>query len=373
MKILEVNKYYYPWIGGVETAVAQLAEGLNLKKDVEVQVLCCAKKDLPENEVINEVQVSRCKIWKTLFKMPISWSFFKKFKLKSSTADIVVLNHPFPLAFFAYALYRPNSHVVVHYHADIVKQKRIAILINPLLKWVLKKSKKIIVSNPNIINTSFYLEKFKEKCVTIPFGVDLEKVNCIPQEKVDRIKSLYGRKFILFAGRLAEYKGVRYLIDAVKKIDVPLVIIGEGEMSTEIENYISKLNLRHRIHVVTPQPQEELYAFFKSATTVVLPSIHKSEAFGIVLIEAMACGTPVISTELGTGTSFVNVDGQTGFVVAPRNSEQLENAILKIVNNEDTCRKLGLQAMERVKYFFSLDRVLGMYHSVFLEIMLKNK
>jgi len=368
MKVLQVVKLYYPWIGGVEKVVQQIAERLNGKDNFEIEVLCCSHEKRGKEEKINGVKIHRASSFGIFWGMPFSFDFFRLFKKLSKKVDIIDFHHPFPLVDLAFFLFRPKAKLIVHYHSDIVRQKALEFLFRAFIFNTLKKAEKIIVSNPNLIKSSPYLQKFKEKCQVIPFGVDLEKFKKFDLEKVQKIKEKYGN-FVLFVGRLNYYKGLHYLIEAMKDVKANLVIIGEGPEKSNLIFRILKLKLENKIFLLPFQPEEELVNYYRACDVFVLPSIFKSEAFGLVLTEAMACGKPVISTELGTGTSFVNRDGVTGFVVPPRDSKALAEAINKILLDKELAQKFGKNAENLVIENFSLQKMIektkGIYKEVF--------
>jgi len=358
MKILQVNKFYFPWVGGVEKVVQQIAEGLNGKNNFEIEILCCQSKGKGSEEMINNVKVYRASSFGVYLGMPISFDFFKKYKKLIDNYNLVFLHYPFPLAFIAYLLFSRNKDLVIWYHSDIVRQKIAEIFFRPFHWFAFKKAKKIFVSNPNLIKSSVYLRKFEQKCVVIPFGVDLEKFKLTEKIKSEAglIQEKYGKPIILSIGRYVYYKGFEYLIEAAKDIDAKFLIIGSGPLKNKYEKLIKKYNLENKVFLIPPL--ENLSSFYYACDVFVLPSIAKSEAFGLVLIEAMACGKPVISTELGTGTSFVNQDGVTGFVVPPKNSQALAQAIKKIIENKNILEEFGKNAQERVRTNFSLEKML---------------
>jgi rhamnosyl/mannosyltransferase len=367
MKVLQVVKLYYPWIGGVEKVVQQIAEGVNGKDNFEIEILCCDHEKKGKEEEINGVKVHRASSFGIFWGMPISFDFFKLFKRLSKKVDIIDFHHPFPLGDIALFLFRPKAKLVVHYHSDIVRQKIFDFLIRVFINNTLKKAEKIIVSNPNLIESSPYLQRFKEKCEVILFGVDLEKFKKFDLKKVRKIKEKYGN-FVLFVGRLNYYKGLCYLIDAMKDVKANLVIIGEGPEKSNLISQISKLKLENKIFLLPFQPEDELINYYHACSVFVLPSIFKSEAFGLVLIEAMACQKPVISTELGTGTSFVNRNGVTGFVVPPRNSKALAEAINKILSDKELVQKFEKNAENLVIENFSLQKMIEKTKKVYQTI-----
>ncbi|MBZ1345223.1 MAG: glycosyltransferase [Candidatus Nealsonbacteria bacterium] len=187
------------------------------------------------------------------------------------------------------------------------------------------------------------------------------------ENEIQKIKEKYG-KFILFVGRLNYYKGLGYLVEAMKDVEAKLIITGEGPEKKNLEFKIKNLKLEDKIYFLSLRLGKELINFYHACSVFVLPSIFKSEAFGIVLIEAMACGKPIVSTELGTGTSFVNQDGVTGFVVPPQNSRALSQAIQKIIENKKLAQEFGQNSIKRVKELFSkeknLEKIISIYENL---------
>jgi rhamnosyl/mannosyltransferase len=196
----------------------------------------------------------------------------------------------------------------------------------------------------------------KEKAMVIPFGVDLAEFDQVDSERVRSLQEHFGR-FVLFVGRLGYYKGLPMLLEAIANTQKTLVLIGDGPERSSVQTQIQELRIGNRVHLLPPQSREDLLAFLHASEMLVLPSTEKSEAFGIVLIEAMACGKPVISTELGTGTSWVNQDGVTGIVVPPRDAVALQRAI-GTLEEESMSKRLGEQARERVEGLFTREKML---------------
>ncbi|HOW13090.1 MAG TPA: glycosyltransferase [Candidatus Pacearchaeota archaeon] len=351
MKILQVNKFYYPWIGGVESVVQQIAEGLNKKNDYQVDVLVCQPQGKKSVENINGVNIFRASSCGVLLGMPISFDFFKIYKNIFKNYDAVFLHYPFPLSFLAYFLFSPRKKLYVWYHSDIVRQKFFEFFLKPIHLFVLKRAQKIFVSNPNLIFSSNYLKKFKEKCIVIPFGIEIEKFKLTEEIKNEAfaIKSKFGSPLVLAVGRLVYYKGFKYLIEAAQNVDAKFLIIGNGPLERELKNLINKLGLENKVFIISSV--KNLIPYYYACDVFVLPSIFKSETFGIVLLEAMACGKPIISTELGTGTSWININNQTGFVVDPQNSKELAEKIDLILKDANLRKKFEANALRRAKDF----------------------
>ena len=353
-----VNKLYYPWIGGIEKVVQQIAEELNGKDNFEIEVLCCQPKGKAKVEEINGIKVYRASSLGIFWGMPISFDFFKLFKELSKEADVIDFHHPFPLGDLAVFLFPPKAKLIVHYHSDIIRQRVFNFLVKPFILHTLKRAQKILVSNPNLVKNSPCLKKFRGKCQVISFGVDLEEIKqCLDKAEIKEIKKKY-KEFVLFVGRLNYYKGGEYLVEAMRDVNANLVIVGEGKQRKLLKKKTKDLKIENKVFFLPTQEREKLINFYKASEVFILPSIFKSEAFGIVLIEAMACGKPVISTELGTGTSWVNIDGKTGFVIPSKDSKAISQAIKKILENKKLAQELSQNAKQRIEEEFSLEKML---------------
>jgi len=370
IKILQVSKFYYPRIGGIERIVGQIAEELNKDSQFKVEVLCCEKRR--RVEVFNNTKVYRAKILFNFWHLPISLDFFRLFRRKRDNYHIIDLHHPFPLADLALFLFPTKAKIVVHYHSDIVRQKFLEIFIRPFLYHTLKKSSKILVSNPNLVRTSSILQKFSYKCVVVPFGVSLSKYQNPNTQKINEIKQRYGN-FVLFVGRLSYYKGVSYLIEVIKDIPTNLVIIGDGPERNKLHRLVKKLQITSKVYFLPFQEEEDLICFYHACKFLVLPSIYRSEAFGIVLIEAMTCRKPVISTELGTGTSWANKNNVTGFVVKAKDKKALKKAIERLLFEKDLYQKFSNNAFLRAKKLFREEAMIKKIKEIYLKAVQLNQ
>ena len=358
MRILHVNKYYSPWIGGVESVVKEVSEGLR-SLGVDVNVLVCQEKGKPSAvEQIDGIHVTKTKTIVTIMRLPISLSFFTEFRKQAQDADIIFLHHPFPLGFLAYALFGKGKPLVIYYHSDIVRQKLTGALIRPLIKNVLTKAKTIFVSNSQTKRLSELLKPFQHKTTVVPLWID-ESLFERTQERneiVSQIRNQYGSPLVLAVGRLIYYKGFSHLVRAMQNINAQLVIVGDGPMKTELLDQVSKLDLNDKVHIINPV--DDLVPYYYAADIFVLPSTHPSEVFGIVQLEAMFCGCPVINTNLPTGVPEVSLHEKTGLTVEPGNADHLAKALTDLITNTDKRKHLGLAAKERAHYHFSKERSL---------------
>lgn len=357
IKILQINKLYYPWIGGVERVVKNIAEGLQHK--VDMKVLVCRSSGRSAIEQINNVEVVRAGSLGIFFSMPVSLSFPFYLNELSDDRDILMFHLPFPLADIAYQFNRiRRKKILVWWHSDIVKQKTLFFVYRPFLISFLRKTNKIFVATSRHIDSSGILRSFQSRCEVIPFGIDLKKfsISVGIMEKVKAIRERYGPKIVLFVGRLIYYKGIEYLIKAMKNIDASLVVIGEGPLRESLLSLATGVGVEHKIHFLGGGVSDaDMVAYYHACDVFVLPSIENSEAYGIVQMEAMACGKPVVNTNLPTGVPCVSIDNETGYTVPIRDPDALSRAINAILLNDETRRKFGANALKRVNTEFSMD------------------
>jgi rhamnosyl/mannosyltransferase len=260
--------------------------------------------------------------------------------------------------------------VVVWWHSDIVRQKRLGKLLHPVTTWFLRQADVIIAATEGHIKSSPVLSKFSYKCRVIPFGLDLSKYP-EPQRKkfLEEKLSNPSHKKLLFVGRLVYYKGVDVLISALEGVSgVELFIIGCGSLENKIKSLVSGKNLQDRTHFLGSLPREELLAAYYDCDMLVLPSRANNEAFGLVQLEAMVYGKPVINTNLPTGVPYVSIHGETGLTVAAGSFPQLAEAIIMLVRNEALCRSYGRAARDRVQKHFGMDSMLKSVYRVYREV-----
>ena len=376
MKIIQTNKAYYPKVGGIETTITNLSEGLVKQYNVSVEVLTCNNQRSTEyvKKKLNGVEITYLPTFGFVASLPISFAYMNS--LSKLSGDIFHVHEPFPWADLSYLFskkIRSNFRkLVVSWHSDIVRQKWALSFYRPYIHKFLKLADKILVSNKNLIEFSEYLPEYKSKCEVIPLGAKLDWVNNSSNrpDRVKKIKSEYASPLVLFVGRLVYYKGIQYLIDAINQVpDVSLVIIGSGPLKKELLNQIQNLNLEKRIHILPEVDEETLHSFYEACDIFVLPSVEKSETYGIVQIEAMACGKPVICTELNTGTTFINQNGVTGLVVSPRNPVELSEAIRKLLADSSLRSKLGENARRRALNEFTAEKMVERTYKVYNDLL----
>jgi len=370
MKILQIVKYYYPNFGGVENYTRQIVLGLKDRSDIALQVLTANKKPrtvIDQTDGIRTVRVAR---FGEKFSVPLSPTF--PFWLLKQKADILHFQMPFPLAEFSEILAKKRTKIVVSWHSDIVKQDLARRIFEPFLLRFLDRVDKILVATPNHITSSLYLPYFKDKCEIVPYGLDLERFAKIaPNEpKVTALRNKANGPLILFVGRLVYYKGLEYLISAMKDVEANLLIVGEGPLKQKLLAQIKGLGLENKVSILDKVGHAELPYYYQACDVFVLPSIANSEAFGLVQVEAMACGKPVISTDLPTGVSYVNQDKVTGLTVPTKDSSSLAEAINDLLNDSEKRQKYGANGYQRAFSLYNKDQLAKNVYKIYSELML---
>lgn len=349
IRVLEVNKAYFPHTGGIETLVKQYSEELD---NFEVRTLVCRDgRGKTYSENINGVKLTRAGSLGTYFSCPLSLSFLKLFRKMSAKADIIHIHIPFPLADFALLLSGYKGKVIVSWHSDIVKQKKLLTLYKPLLKYLLNRADCILTATEGHINGSEWLPEYRNKCKILPYGLNAEEY--LNTERVPFLteKCTYPDSIkIFFTGRLVYYKGVDVLIKAFNQVksNCELFIAGTGILERELKEKVRKYGISDKVHFLGFLLEKQLKQAYADCDIFVLPSVAKSEAFGIVQLEAMVYGKPVINTNLPSGVPYVSVHGKTGLTVQPENPRQLAKAIETLCRNKTLREKFGQSARERV-------------------------
>jgi len=367
MKVLQVSKLYFPYIGGVEKVVKDIAEGM--QHNVYMEVLSCMEKGKRKIQVINGIRVIKASSLGIIWGMPISFTFPFILAWKSRKFDIIHFHLPFPLGVLSYLfLGSKKKKIVVIYHSDIVRQRKLMIFYKPFLYAFLKRAYKILVLSPNLIRSSSYLKQWKNKCCVIPFSIDIDnfvhfydignRFGISPEEKI-----------VLFVGRLAYYKGIEYLIKAMQDVEAKLLIVGEGKLREKLERLARFLNVDNKILFLGKLSDKMIKYCYQICDVFVLPSTESSEAFGIVQLEAMAYAKPVVNTNLPTGVTYVSIDGETGLTVPPKDSKALADAINKILTDERLASIFSQNARRRVKEKFSRKKMIESIYSIYQEAL----
>jgi len=375
MRILQLGKFYPPDIGGIESAIYEITEELN-RRGVKCDVLCSnSKREYKEEVILRETyqyKVIRTKSYGKILSTSITPQMIFRLREIINEYDIIHLHHPDPMANLALFLSNLNGKkLVVHWHSDIIRQRLTLKLYKPLLSWMLKRADVIIATSPKYIEESEQLSPFKEKCIAIPLGIKKDEL-CSNPKAVSNLREKYkGKKIIFSVGRFIAYKGFEYLIESAKYISSDYIILigGDGPLRSKYEKIIRKYDLFNKVKLLGRLPQNMLANYYDACDVFCLPSISKNEAFGLVMVEAMSFGKPVVATKIrGSGVGWVNQDGITGLNVEPKNPKALAQAIEFICSNIEIYKKFSENALKRFNEEFTIDReisrILEVYKSL---------
>lgn len=370
LNVLQVSRMYYPARGGIERVIQDISEGLSDFADIEV--LTCQVKGNEVKETIHGVPVTRCASRGMLLSLPIAPSFFQKFKTMSRGKDVVHIHLPFPMADLAAVTSGYDGKLVIWWHSDVVRQKKLMLLYRPIMEKCLKRADAIVVASEGHIEGSSYLGPYKDKCHVIPFGVE-KKMEKRADEyvKVKTVNSSSDIRF-LFVGRLVYYKGCDVLLKAMSRVrGCQLDIVGEGPIRQNLERLAQQLEIMDRVAFFGEVADDILDERFRACDVFVLPSVEKSEAFGIVQMEAMAYAKPVINTRLRSGVPYVSLDRITGITVEPKDENKLADAMNWLADHPEERETYGQAAYKRIKEYFSqenmLRQLLTLYQNLTLE------
>jgi len=368
MRVTHLNKRYWPHIGGIERSLHNLARACARQGD-RVSALVCADGPRPERRVVEDVEVIAAPTFGVVQSQPISPSYIR---LPDLAETVWHLHEPFPLGTLALLLRaarRPDLPTVVTWHSDVVRQRALKPIHAALARRLLRRVSRIHVATEANIGSSAILPEFRDKIRAIPYIVDIAAMRRCPDHPLARALRDWaeGSTIALAVGRLVYYKGIDVLLDALALTrDVRLVIVGDGPLTDALRARAANLGINERLRWLGSIADDDLVGAFSSADLFVLASVARSEAFGLVQVEAMAAGVPVVSTRLGTSVDVVNVDGVSGLLVRPRDPSELAAAIEKIASDRDLRQRLSNGALERAQDF-SESRLVRRYRELYEE------
>ncbi|RAX58881.1 hypothetical protein CCZ01_01410 [Helicobacter monodelphidis] len=375
MKVLHFGKFYPPHYGGIEQVIKNYVEGLNAI-GVQADVLCVNDFSYSSVESFSYagVKVDSRPLY-TVYRManlgllasaPIAPMLIWKLKQIAHRYDIIHIHHPDPFAALALFLVQPKCKVVLHWHSDIVRQKYLLKLYHPLLLWLIRRANLILGATKNHIQKSDYTAFFGDKAVILPFIIPPLKVPLNPVST-----KMNPHQFNIFAlGRLVHYKGFKYLIESALHlgVDYAIYIGGQGKLEFELSKQIQDLNLQKRVFLLGGLSEEEVFSYYQECDVFALPSILRTEMFGVVQVEAMSFKKPIVSTQiLHSGVSEVNVHGQSGLIVPVCDSLALAKAFTQLKEDTKLYHRLSMGAYARSQNFNQqeiIQNLLNLYKSL---------
>ena len=368
MKVLHFYRTYYPdSFGGVEQVIRQMVVGCS-RLGIEGEVLTLTREKSNFELEFEGHKVHRVPLNIEIASTGFSWAAFGRFRTLAAKADIIHYHFPWPfmdVAHFFCGIKKPS---VVTYHSDIVRQKHLLKLYAPLKHRFLRDVSRIVATSPNYLATSPILAQYKDKTEIITYGLDKCIYPVATQERLDYWRHKVGEKFFLFVGMLRYYKGLHILLQAAAGTSIPIVIVGNGPEEAALKRQALALGLTN-VHFLGALPEPDKVALFTLCYAMAFPSHLRSEAFGISLLEAAMFGKPMISTEIGTGTTYVNIANETGLVIPPNDPVALRNAMNTLLCRPELVHQMGVKAEQRYQEMFTADKMAKNYARLYHEIL----
>jgi glycosyltransferase involved in cell wall biosynthesis len=351
--ILHVGKYYPPHMGGIEIYLQDL---------VRQQVQSCSVKVIVANDGIRSVheckdgaQLFRLGCLGTIKSMPLCPALPSH--IGRARADIVHMHMPNPAAAFAYIVSRCQIPLVLTHHSDTMGRANIRRLSEPFVQRAMRRASRIIVTSRRYADTSIELEKHLDKTAVVPLGIDPSKFEKAEEETVRSIQRRYGPRLVIAIGRLVPFKGFEILIQAMQKVPGNLLLIGDGPLRRHLEGVARECGISRRVFFAGRIDNSQIMNYLSAAEVFSMPSISRAESFGIVQLEAMAAGIPVVNTSIDSGVPDVSLDGITGMTVPPADACSLAHALTTLLTDRETRLKMGEAGRARVRSEFSVERM----------------
>jgi len=368
MRVLHFYKDYFPdSIGGVEQVIRQMCVGTG-RLGVTNEVLTLTRgKDLGPIDFEGHT-VRRVPLDINIASNGISFAAFGELKRRAAACDVVHYHFPWPFMDLAHFVAGVDKPTLVTYHSDIVRQKMLLRLYKPLKHRFLQNVDTIVATSPNYLASSAVLDRYRAKTRTITYGLD-KSIYPLPEPaRLDKWRACAGDKFFLFVGVLRYYKGLHILLDAVASNNYPVVIVGAGPIEQELKAHAARLGL-HNVMFVGALDEADKVALLTLCYAVAFPSHLRSEAFGISLLEGAMYGKPMISSEIGTGTSYINVDQETGLVVPPSDPQAFAEAMRTLWDDPALARAMGERAESRYRQLFTAETMASSYNALYHELV----
>lgn len=370
MKVLHFYKTYYPdSVGGVEQVIYQIASG-GADLGISTDVLSLSNKAAPQPVDLGSHKAYKAKLDLQIASTGFSLSALRMFRELAREADIIHYHFPWPFMDLVHLACRLNKPSLVTYHSDIVRQATLFKLYRPLMHSFLRSVDAIVATSPNYLQSSPVLQRHQDKTQVIPIGLDKAAYPNPSHARRERWRQRFGERFFLFVGVLRYYKGLHILLEAMKGAPYKLVIVGAGPVEEELKAQAQRDNLEN-VFFVGAISDEDKVALLDLCYAVTFPSNLRSEAFGISLLEGAMYGKPMISSEIGTGTSYINIHAQTGLVVPPSDPSAFRRAMDHIWAHPEQAKTMGQHAEERYWKHFTTKRMAHNYSSLYEQLLTK--
>ena len=368
MRVLHLFKTYYPEsMGGIEQVIFQLCQSCRAH-GIEGEVLTLSANPLPERVQVGSHWVQRARLDLNLASTGFSRDALAQFRLRARHADRIHYHFPWPfmdLLHFAAGLRKPT---LLTYHSDIVRQKMLLRLYRPLMHRFLSSVDAIVTASPNYLETSRVLARYRDKTQVVPYGLDRQSYPAASPDALEGWRTRFPAGFFLFVGVMRYYKGLHILLEACQNSHYPVLIVGAGPLESALREQAQRLRLSN-VHFLGALPDADKIALLQLSRALVFPSHLRSEAFGISLLEGAMFGKPMISSEIGTGTSYINNHGETGLVVPPGDAAALRQAMDRLWVDADMAARMGAAAQQRYEQLFTAARMGQRMAEVYQQVM----
>ncbi|MDQ2079010.1 glycosyltransferase family 4 protein [Xanthobacteraceae bacterium Astr-EGSB] len=367
MRILHFFKTALPDSrGGMEQVIDQLARGAS-QRGHAVDVLALGDTSAPARAERDGYVLHRVRRDFEIASTGFSLRAFRRFRQLAKCADVIHYHFPWPFADVVHFVTRAGKPTVLTYHSDVIRQKCLMHLYRPLKRRFLASMDAIVATSPNYLASSDVLQRFADKVTVIPIGIDRQTYATPSATTLDFWRAELPPRFLLFVGVLRYYKGLQVLLEAAAGTGIPVVIVGSGPIEREIKAQAARLNLAH-VRFLGFLSEVDKAAVLELCSVVTFPSHLRSEAFGISLLEGAMFGKPMISSQIGTGTSFVNIDGETGIVVPPSDPVALRAAMIRLWNDPEQAAAMGRRAEARYRALFTLEPMVQAYLDLYARV-----
>lgn len=367
LKVLHVYKSYYPdTVGGIEQVIAQLGAGLKSLGD-QSRVFTLSPDPSPGVIVRPEGEVHRCRTTVEISSNPLSVSAFAGFREQLRWADVVHYQFPWPFADLMHVACANGKPSVVSYQSDIVRQKVLLRAYSPLMKRFLRTVGAVVATSPQYRESSPVLNHLGRDVRIIPNGIDEASYPACDAAKLQAWREELGEGFFLFVGVLRYYKGLETLLKAAQGFAGRIVIAGTGPEAEHLQQTAASLGLSN-VRFVGGVSDEDKMCLLQLSRAFVFPSHLRSEAFGMSLLEAAMCARPMVCCEIGTGTSYINADGETGIVVPPEDPDAVRAAMTRFFEDSGLAARMGAAARSRFLEHFTAQQMARSYHALYREL-----
>ncbi len=376
MRVLHIGKYFPPFAGGMENFLADLLEE-SANQGIECAALVHDHSggELPEQETLNNCTITRVRSYGQLLFAPISPNFPSQInqQLELFKPDLIDIHLPNTSAFFLiFNAAARQIPWVIHWHSDVIFPDGKLILkiaywfYRPFEYYLLKKTKAVIATSPNYLKTSKTLKPHLKKSSVIPLTLNESRMPKMSQSLHEKARKLWNTGDladkplrVLCIGRLSHYKGHDLLIEAVSKIapetaSISALIVGDGELKDQLQQQVETSRLTARVKLLGHQSELILHALLANCDVLCLPSILRTEAFGLVLLEAMFHGKPsIVSNIAGSGMTWVIRNGENGWSVPAGDSSALAKKLTELYQSPEQLSIAGKIAREQFDQSFS--------------------